>query len=169
MKNNIKELVLSRESALTAALTAAVLIAPLLHSQLVTGTVVNAALFSAVMLVGFRAAAVVAVVPSLIALSVGTLPLAFAAMVPFIMAGNLALAGVFSMLKKANYWVAAVAASAAKFIFLALSANIILSVLTQGKMSLALASMMGWPQLVTALLGSVAAYAVFERKWSKKA
>ena len=87
---------------LTLAFTGVATLAPLVHSQLVTGTLVNAALFAAVMLMGFRAAAAVALVPSLIALAVGTLPVAMAAMIPYIMASNVALAGVFALLKRTN-------------------------------------------------------------------
>jgi hypothetical protein len=168
MKNNIKTLVLGREAVLTAAFVGVATLAPLVHSQLVTGTIVNAALFGAVMLVGFRAAAAVAVIPSLIALAVGTLPIAMAAMIPFIMASNIALVGVFALLKKANYWLAAITASGVKFGILVLSANIILAAMTHGKLTVALASIMGWPQLITALLGVGLAYLVFERMVVKK-
>ena len=161
-------LVLSKDLVLVAGLVGAAMIAPLIHSQLVTGSIVNAALFGAVMLVGFRAACAVAVIPSLIALGVGTLPLAMAAMVPFIMASNVALAGVYALLKKTNYWAAAITASVVKFGFLVLSANFILNAMTHGKMTAVLASMMGWPQLITALLGAVLAFAVFERKLFKR-
>jgi hypothetical protein len=164
MKNNIKTLVLSRDVVLTVAMVSAAVLAPLMHSQLVTGMIVNAALFGAVMMVGFRAAASVAVIPSLIALAVGTLPLVMAPMIPFIMASNIALAGVFALLKKANYWVAASVASVVKFGMLVLSANIILAAMTHGKVTTVLASMMGWPQLITALLGAGLAYFAFERK-----
>lgn len=167
MKNNIKTLALSKDLVLTAVLTGAAMIAPLFHSQLVTGTIVNAAIFGAVILVGFRAAAMVAVIPSLIALAVGTLPIAMAPMVPFIMASNVALAGAFALLKKANYWVAALAASGVKFGALILSANIVLAATTHGSIGIVLVSAMGWPQLVTALLGAGLAFALFERKFSK--
>lgn len=156
----LKVQALSREAVLTAALVGVAMIAPLAQSQLVTGTIVNAALFGAVAAVGFRAAAAVAVVPSLIALAAGTLPMAMAAMIPFIMASNIVLAGAFALLRKTNFAMAAAAASAAKFGFLVLSANIILATMTHGKMTLALASMMGWPQLITALLGAGLAYSV---------
>jgi ABC-type Co2+ transport system permease subunit len=166
--SKIKELVLSREMVLTSVLAGVAVLAPMLHSQLITGTIVNAVLFGAVMMVGFRAACAVAVVPSLVALAAGTLPLLMAPMLPFIITGNIALTGVFALLKKANYWVAAIIASGVKFGVLVLSANIILVAITCGKMTAALASMMGWPQLVTALLGAIVAYTVFERKLFKK-
>ena len=153
---------------LTLVFVGAAALAPLAHSQLVTGTIVNAALFGAVMLVGFRAAVSVAVIPSLIALAVGTLLMVMVPMIPFIMASNIVLAGTFALLKKANYWVAASAASVVKFGMLVLSANIILAAMTHGKATAVLASMMGWPQLITALLGAGLAYLVFERRFASK-
>jgi hypothetical protein len=94
--------------------------------------------------------------------------MAMAPMIPFIMMSNIALVGVFAMLKKTNYWLAAITASAVKFGFLALSAYIILAAMTHGKMTAALASMMGWPQMITALLGVGLAYLVFERRLANK-
>jgi len=167
MKNNIKTLVLDRAIALTSMFVGVAVIAPLIHSQLVTGTIVNAALFGAVVLVGFRAACAVAVIPSLIALAVGTLPVVMMPMVPFIMGANIALAGVFALMRKTNFVLAAGIAAVAKFGFLVLSVNLILTAVTHGKMSAALVSMMGWPQLITALLGAGLAYMLFERKASK--
>jgi len=73
-----------KDLAVIAALTMTAVVAPLFGQQLVTGTIVNATLFLAVMLAGLRGAAAVAVVPSLIALAVGTLPAVMAVMVPYI-------------------------------------------------------------------------------------
>ncbi|MFA6375778.1 MAG: iron hydrogenase [Candidatus Paceibacterota bacterium] len=168
MKYNIKALALSRETVLVAVFVGMAMIAPLIHSQLVTGTIVNAALFGAVVLVGFRAACAVAVIPSLIALAVGILPVLMLPMVPFIVAGNIALAGTFALLRKTNFVIAMGVAAIAKFGFLVLSANVILMAITHGKMSVALASMMGWPQLITALLGAALAYMLFERNLVRK-
>jgi hypothetical protein len=99
-------------------------------------------------------------VPSLIALAAGTLPVAMAPMVPFIMASNIVLAGVFALLQKKSYALATGAAAIAKFGFLVLSANIILAAMMHGKMTAVLASMMGWPQLITAAMGSILAFAL---------
>jgi len=85
------------------------------------------------------------------------------------MMSNILLVGIFALLRKANYWLAASVAAAAKFVLLVGSASVILSALTHGKLSLALASMMGWPQLITASLGAVAVYVAFETKLFKKA
>jgi hypothetical protein len=160
MKNNIKTLILRRDMVLIVALTGAAAIAPLFGQQLVTGTIVNAALFLAVLLSGFRAAAAVAVVPSMIALAAGTLPAALAAMVPYIMVSNIALAGIFAFSRRFGYWAAASVAVLAKFGILVLSAAVVLTAITHGSVQLALASMMGWPQLITAILGGVVAYGI---------
>ena len=163
MANSIS-ISIRKDLVITAALTGAAAMAPLFGQQLVTGTIVNAALFAAVMLAGFRAAAAVAVVPSLIALAAGTLPAAMAAMVPYIMASNIALAGIFAFLRRFGYWVAASVAVLAKFGILVLSAAVALTAITHGSVQLALASMMGWPQLITAILGGVVAYGINEAK-----
>jgi predicted lysophospholipase L1 biosynthesis ABC-type transport system permease subunit len=156
----LSALSIPKEAVLTAGLVGAATIAPLFGQQLVTGTIVNAALFLAVLSAGFRAAAVVAIIPSLIALAAGTLPAAMAAMVPYIMASNIALAGIFSRLRKTNYWLAAAVAVSAKFGILVLSAAAVLTAITHGSVALALASMMGWPQLITAILGGILAYGI---------
>jgi len=156
----LSTLSIPKEIVLTAGLVGAAVIAPLFGQQLVTGTIVNAALFLAVILAGFRAAALVAIIPSLIALAVGTLPAPMAAMVPYIMASNIALAGIFSLLRKTNYWLAASVAILAKFAILVLAAVAVLTAIAHGSIALALASMMGWPQLITAILGSTLAYGI---------
>ncbi len=160
MKNNIKTLILRRDMVLIVALTGVAAIAPLFGQQLVTGTIVNATLFLAVLFSGFRAAAAVAVVPSMIALAAGTLPAAMAAMVPYIMASNIALAGIFALSRRFGYWAAVSVAVLAKFAILVLSAAAVLTAITHGSVQLALASMMGWPQLITAILGGVVAYGI---------
>ena len=153
-----------KDLVITAALTGAAAMAPLFGQQLVTGTIVNAALFLAVLLSGFRAAAAVAVVPSLIAVVAGTLPAAMAVMVPHIMASNIALAGIFAFLRRFGYWTAASIAVLAKFAILTASATVVLSAITHGNIGVALASMMGWPQLITGLLGAGLVYALFKRE-----
>ena len=162
--NKITAINLRKDLVLTVGLVGVAAVAPLFGQQLVTGTIVNAALFLAVLLSGFRAAAVVAVVPSLIALAAGTLPAAMAAMVPCIMASNIALAGIFAFLRKTNYWLAAGAAVLTKFGILVAGAAVILSAITHGNIGLALASMMGWPQLVTAIAGGVLAFVLAGKK-----
>ena len=162
-----KAIAVSKEIAITGALIGIATLAPLLHSQLVTGSIINATLIGATLALGARAAVSIALIPSLIALVSGTLPAAMAPMIPYIMMSNIALVAIFMLLRKTNYWFAAFAASVTKFGLLVISANIILGAITHGQISLALASAMGWPQLVTALIGSAIAYVVCERKFNK--
>jgi len=163
MKNNINALIIRKDAVLTLILTIVAMLAPLLHSQLACGTIVNAILFVAASAVGFYWSAAVAAIPSLIALSAGTLPTFYAPMVPFIILSNIILCGTFALLKKYGYWPAALSACAIKFSFLVITAQILLSNNFLQLTVPALASMMGWPQLITALLGSVVAYALLKR------
>jgi len=99
MKNNINALIIRKDAVLTLILTIVAMLAPLLHSQLACGTIVNAILFVAASAIGFYWSAAVAAIPSLIALSAGTLPTFYAPMVPFIILSNIILCGTFALLK----------------------------------------------------------------------
>jgi hypothetical protein len=149
---------LSREVILAVALVGAATLAPLLHSQLVTGTIVNATLFVAAMSLGFGAASMIAAIPSLIALGVGTLPMALAPMVPFIIVSNVVLMASFVLLKKYSFPRAAIFACLVKFFFLASASSVVMNIFLPKALSPVLSSMMGWPQLITAALGAVVAY-----------
>lgn len=125
-------------------------IAPMFPWQQITGPIVNAILFIAVMLVGVHYGIVLALVPSVIALTTGFLILPLAPMVPFIMIANCILVVTFNYFKDKNYWTGVVVASVFKFLFLYAISSLIIS----GPISL----MMSWPQLFTALAGGVIAY-----------
>jgi hypothetical protein len=131
------------------------MVAPTFHNQIITGTIVNATLFAAVMLLGTRAGILVGLVPSLIALSVGTLPPVLAPMIPFIMAGNIILVLTFSFLKNKNYWLAIILASLFKFLFIFGASSIVVNLFIKKALVGSVAIMMGWPQLLTALLGGL--------------
>ncbi len=140
--------------------------APLLKNQFLTGPIVNATLYIAVLHMGIAEGIWVGLLPSLIALSVGLLPAPLAAMIPFIMTGNAILVTVFGKLKKINYWLAAVLASVLKFVFLYTTSTTLLQGLLGGAgaggagggIAAKAATMMSWPQLVTALLGALLAF-----------
>jgi hypothetical protein len=80
------------------------------------------------------------------------------------MASNIALAGIFTLGRRFGYWLAAPIAVLAKFAILTASATVVLSAITHGNIGVALASMMGWPQLITGLLGAGLVYALFKRE-----
>lgn len=130
--------------------------------QLFTGAVVNAALLVAVVLVGPRAAISIGVLPSLFAVVSGQLPAPLAPLVPLIIVGNTLLVVVFSLLRERGWTVGVVAAATAKFCWLFGATSLVTAgsgLLAAPVVPLAL-TMMGWPQLVTALAGGAIAYTV---------
>jgi hypothetical protein len=134
------------------------IILPLFHSQYMTGPMVNAILFLSVILAGSTGAMFIAMIPSVIALSTGLLPAVLAPAVPFIMLGNAILIATFTLLQKKNFWLAAVAASFAKFIFLFGSSQLVVGLIAKKQAAVAAASMLSYPQLITALIGAVLAW-----------
>src|SRR4030042_3851466 len=106
------------EVAKFAALLGAALVAPLIGQQAITGTIVNCTLFLAAALLGRRGAVLIALVPSIFALTTGLLPPLLVPMIPAIMIGNVILIMVFDFFRKKNYWLGMVSARFLKFIFL---------------------------------------------------
>lgn len=138
------------------------IVLPLFHSQYATGPLVNAVLFLSAVLTGSIGAMFIAMVPSVIALSTGLLPIVLAPAVPFIMLGNAVLIATFSLMQKKNFWLAAVAASFTKFIFLFGSNQIVIGLISKKQAAAAAASMLSYPQLVTALAGAVLAWLILK-------
>jgi len=160
--NKIKSLVINQDFVAISRLVILVSIAafaPLVRNQLITGSLVNAVLFISACFFGFRKAALVAFFPSLIALTVGLLPLAFLPLIPFIILGNLILLSVFNLLKRHNYWQAVFTASFFKFGFLFLNSQTLINLLNQKVANQAIV-MMSWFQLATALMGGLIAFFV---------
>jgi hypothetical protein len=131
--------------------------APYFGHQLITGSIVNALLFISVIIAGVESAFLLCLIPSLISIYTGLLPLALAPMIPFIMTGNALLVLVFWGLKNKSYWLGAILAALTKFIFIwGVGTLLAKSVLVGIAPKLAL--MISWPQLATALLGACVAY-----------
>jgi len=141
-----------------ALLLSLALVLPLFHSQYATGPLVNAVLFLAAFFFGSVGALFIAMIPSVVALSSGLLPAVLAPAVPFIMMGNAILVAVFIMLRKNNFWLAAISASFAKFIFLFGSVQIVVNLIGAKPAAAAASAMLGSPQLITALAGGVLAW-----------
>lgn len=139
-------------------LMAVAAIAPLFHFQPITGPIVNATLFLAASFMGAQNAIMVGLLPSLIALSVGLLPAPLAPMVPFIMVSNAILILAFAYLKKKNFWLAVVASSGLKFLFLSSTSLIVSHLIIKKEIAQKAVLMMGWPQLLTALGGGILAF-----------
>ena len=71
-----------------SAFVAIAVTAPYFLNQLITGSIVNALLFISASVLGLESAFILCLIPSLISIYTGLLPLALAPMIPFIMTGN---------------------------------------------------------------------------------
>jgi len=152
---------LEKES-ISAAVRFAIAIAlavilPFFHNQLITGPFINALFYIAVITLGINRAVVIALIPSVVALSVGLLPALIFPIAPFIIMGNLLQIFCFNYLKK-NYWLGLAVSSLAKFSFIFLSGQIIFNFLLHKNIGAA-SMIFSWPQLMTALIGGVIAFA----------
>lgn len=131
--------------------------APFLHQQFLTGTIVNATLVIATVILGVQVGVLVGLLPSVIALSVGTLPSPLAPMVPYIMIGNAIFVILFGMMRK-SYWTAIMLSSLLKFVFLYTTSFVVINLLFKKELAPSVSAMMSWPQLVTALSGGMVAF-----------
>jgi len=150
-----KYLVLTAQFAVLLAIS---VLAPLFHFQPITGPTVNAVLFLAVLLLDVEWALMLCLLPSLIALSVGTLPVALTPMVPFIMTSNAILVISFYLLKRKNFALGVITASVLKFLFLFSTSYIVVNLISAKPIAAKAATMMSWPQLITALTGGLLVY-----------
>ena len=131
--------------------------APYFPNQLITGSIVNALLFISVVMLGIESAFFLCLMPSLVSIYTGLLPISLAPMIPFIMAGNALMALIFYKLYKRNFWAGAVPAAIIKFVFI-WSAGMILANYVLSGISKNIMIMISWPQLATALAGACIAY-----------
>jgi hypothetical protein len=141
-----------------------------IHTQWLTGSLVNAFLILSCLMLGFRSALLLAFVPSVVALSTGLLPFVLAPMVPFIVLGNIILIFVFYLIPKENFFMTLVLASFLKFVFLYLTAHFVAQYFLTEMILSKVLLMMSWPQFATAILGGGIAYSVLKmshKKWQK--
>jgi ABC-type Co2+ transport system permease subunit len=132
-----------------------------LHTQWFTGPLVNAVLLLCVLFVGRSEAIFLGLVPSTVALSTGILPAALAPMIPFIMISNALYVIVFSVLWKKDFFIAIGISSFLKFFFLFLVSTFLLGSFFESHILQNVVVMMSWPQLITAIIGGMIAFAVF--------
>ncbi len=159
------KLVATRVFQLSACVAIAVA-APYFGNQLITGSIVNALLFISVATMGLESAFLLCLIPSLISIYTGLLPLALAPMIPFIMTGNALMVLVFSKLKAKNFWVGAIPSALIKFIFI-WSVGIILANSVLHGIASKVMLMISWPQLATAIAGASVAF-LFLKAINKK-
>ncbi len=140
-----------------SACVALAVAAPYFINQLITGSIVNALLFISVSTLGIESAFLLCLIPSLISIYTGLLPLALAPMIPFIMTGNALLVLTFAKFKARGFWAGAILAALIKFIFI-WSAGIILANSILHGISKTVMLMISWPQFATAIAGAAIAY-----------
>lgn len=146
------------------ALSILLVLPAIIHQQLITGSLVNATLLLSAAFIGPVEAIVIGLVPSVVALSSGTLPLPLAPAIPYIMVANALYIYTFHLLHKKNILGAAVVAAVLKYAFLYGSTHLILVKLLQSAIFSKVIVMMSWPQLVTALIGGGIAFLILRRK-----
>jgi len=132
-------------------------VAPYFGNQLVTGSIVNALLFISASIMGLEYAFLLCLVPSLISVYTGLLPLALAPIIPLIITGNVLLVSVFLRLNKKGFWFGAMPAVLAKFAFIWVAGVILASSVLNG-IAKSVLLIISWPQLATAILGAIIAY-----------
>ncbi len=159
-KTFTKTLSLTRSKVgIFALLVAISIILPgFIHSQWITGPIINATLLLATVFVGPMEAVVLGLMPSAVALSSGLLPLPLAPMVPFIMLGNAVLIVTFHYLKTQNYALRLGLAALLKFAFLHYAVVLVMSDLLEQGIVSKLLVMMSWPQFFTAIIGGALIY-----------
>ncbi|HWR61689.1 MAG TPA: ECF transporter S component [Clostridia bacterium] len=125
--------------------------------QYVTGTGINAVLVTAVGTCGLPWAAAIGLLTPALAVLLGVQPPATVVLVPFIMAGNIVYAALFSIIRKKNEFFGVLAAAFAKFILLYTAANIIVT-----KLPAPIKLAFSFPQLITALAGGIIAITIMK-------
>lgn len=138
-----------------------------IHSQWLTGPVVNMALILAVYIVGVRGALLIGILPSTIALGVGLLPAVLAPMIPFIIISNTLLIIVVDYFKNkftdselqiTNYSLSIFFAAGIKYLFLFITSGIVVNLILQQALATKVVQLMSWPQFFTALIGGALAW-----------
>lgn len=148
-----------------SAVAVIIIIQLLFKNQIIVGSLVNAVLICSLYLFGLREAIGIAILPSLFALLFGIIPPVLGPFVPFIIAGNIILIAIFYLFKN-NYALGAALGPLVKFLFLFFSSSVIFSFIFGKGLPENVLAMMSYPQLITAILGSVLAFMVL--KYFKK-
>ncbi|KKP36899.1 MAG: [Fe] hydrogenase, HymD subunit [Candidatus Peregrinibacteria bacterium GW2011_GWA2_33_10] len=128
------------------------------HNQWITGPTINAALILMWRRYSLSQGIFWGMVPSIIALSRGLLPLFLAPIVPFIMVSNAILLIALNWGRKVNYFGSLFVAAMLKFAFLFVISRLIFASLLEPKILDKALIMMSWPQFITAFLGGLLAY-----------
>jgi hypothetical protein len=160
MKERLSVLTVKRESVLTILVLIAIAVAApiFIKQQLITGTIVNAALIIGTVVLSTRDGLLIGLLPSSIALATGLLSPVLAPMIPFIIVGNAILVLTFAYFNKLNFWAGVAVAALFKFAFLYGTSAIVIGLVVNKQVASSVAQMMSWPQLFTALAGGLVAF-----------
>lgn len=139
------------------ALMGIAVILPFFHNQFFTGPIVNAIFYISVVLLGVNRTLYIALIPSVVAFSVGLLPFIIYPIVPFIIIGNIIQILVFNSFQK-KFWLGVILSSVLKSLFIFVAGSVIFEMVLKKDLSPAVALIFSWPQLLTALTGGVIAY-----------
>lgn len=137
-------------------------------SQFLVGPGVNAVLLLTAYVCGTYYGVGVAALTPVLALIVGQFPAPMGPFIPFIIIGNIIYVLLFGILKdrtRTGKYIGAALGSFLKFLFLYFSATKLVPLLglnIPAKVLPKLATMMGFPQLTTALIGSIIAILIIE-------
>jgi hypothetical protein len=152
MKYNIDSGWLTR-TAVLLALT--LVIQSLKMPQFVTGPAVNAMLLLSVIFVSTASGIFIGLLTPLIAYLVGIMP--FGPAVPFIMAGNLIYVALFGFFRSKQEYIALIGAAIGKYAVLSASVYYIIPLVIGGALKPPLVLALTSTQLITALVGGIAA------------
>jgi riboflavin transporter len=160
VREKLSVLAVKKESVLTLLILIAIAVAApiFIKQQLITGTIVNATLIIATVLLSTRDGLLMGLLPSSIALATGLLSPVLAPMVPFIIVGNAILVLTFAYFQKLNFWAGVAIGAILKFAFLYGTSAIVMGLLINKQVAPAVAQMLSWPQLFTALAGGLVAF-----------
>ncbi|MDF2673763.1 MAG: transporter component [Clostridiales bacterium] len=137
-------------------------------SQLLVGPAVNSVLLLTTYVCGTNYGIAAAALTPILAFLLGQFPAPLAPFIPFIMIGNVVYVLAFGILKnktKVGEYIGVIVGSLLKFLFLYFSASKLVILLGLGipqKALSKLGTMMGVPQLITALFGGVIAIIIIE-------
>ena len=119
--------------------------------QFITGPLINTVLYLAAMIVGWQGGMLIGILTPVIASIRGILPPPLTPLIPFIALGNSILVILFFWLQSKNKIAGIIIASLAKFLLLVSAVKLVVQVPP------AIAQMMSFPQLITALVGGAIA------------
>jgi hypothetical protein len=154
-----------------AASAIAMLLPFFIHIQWITGVVVNALLIIVLFISGIRSALILSIVPSLMALSSGLLPIFLAPIIPFIMLGNIVFVSVIQKIYYSSYgilgyWIGIFLGAALKAFLIFLPSMLMLKVFLNRSFTIKIIQLLSINQFITAIAGGLLAWIFL--KWLKR-